>query len=50
MLLFNGATKFEERKCAEMINDTLLGFGPKQSRNLLQRLGLTKYEIPIDSW
>ncbi len=47
--LFNGATKFEERKCAEMINDTLLGFGPKQSRNLLQLLGLTKYEIPIDS-
>lgn len=27
----------------------LKGFGPKQSRNLLQSLGLTKYEIPIDS-
>lgn len=26
-----------------------MGFGPKQSRNLLQGLGLTKYEIPIDS-
>jgi hypothetical protein len=25
------------------------GFGPKQSRNLLQALGLTRYEIPIDS-
>ncbi|MCK9270029.1 MAG: hypothetical protein WC271_07755 [Bacteroidales bacterium] len=25
------------------------GFGPKQSRNFLQALGLTKYEIPIDS-
>lgn len=25
------------------------GFGPKQSRNLLQILGLTIYEIPIDS-
>lgn len=25
------------------------GFGPKQSRNLLQAMGLTKYEIPIDS-
>lgn len=25
------------------------GFGPKQSRNLLQWLGLTRHEIPIDS-
>ncbi len=25
------------------------GFGPKQSRNLLQALGLTRFEIPIDS-
>ena len=25
------------------------GFGPKQSRNLLQELGLTRFEIPIDS-
>ena len=25
------------------------GFGPKQSRNLLQSLGLTKYETPLDS-
>jgi thermostable 8-oxoguanine DNA glycosylase len=26
----------------------LKGFGPKQSRSLLQELGLTRYEIPID--
>lgn len=28
---------------------TIVGFGPKQSRNLLQALGLTRFEIPIDS-
>ena len=26
-----------------------MGFGPKQARNLWQWLGLTRYEIPIDS-
>jgi hypothetical protein len=34
---------------AQHIQDHFLGFGPKQSRNLLQSLGLTRYEIPIDS-
>jgi hypothetical protein len=38
-----------ERKSAEIIIDNLKGFGPKQSRNLLQSLGLTKFEIPVDS-
>lgn len=38
-----------ERKSAEIVMENLKGFGPKQSRNLLQALGLTKYEIPIDS-
>lgn len=38
-----------ERRWAETISDNLKGFGPKQSRNLLQSLGLTRYEIPIDS-
>jgi len=38
-----------EREAAEFINNQFKGFGPKQSRNLLQSLGLTKYEIPIDS-
>ncbi|MGH9436026.1 MAG: hypothetical protein ACRD06_08515, partial [Terriglobia bacterium] len=28
---------------------TLEGLGPKQSRNLWQWLGLTRYEIPLDS-
>ncbi len=38
-----------ERKMADHLHDTFSGFGPKQSRNFLQALGLTKYEIPIDS-
>jgi hypothetical protein len=38
-----------EREVANFIGDHLKGFGPKQSRNLLQALGLTRYEIPIDS-
>lgn len=38
-----------ERNAAQIIMDNLKGFGPKQSRNLLQMLGFTKFEIPIDS-
>ncbi len=38
-----------ERKTSEEIANRIKGLGPKQSRNLLQWLGLTKYEIPIDS-
>ena len=34
---------------AKYIQDRFDGFGPKQSRNVLQALGLTRYEIPIDS-
>lgn len=33
----------------QYIQQQIKGFGPKQSRNFLQILGLTKYEIPIDS-
>lgn len=39
----------KERMAADFMMDNLKGFGPKQSRNLLQALGITKYEIPIDS-
>lgn len=39
----------KEISTSEKIAERLKGFGPKQSRNLLQALGLTKYEIPIDS-
>lgn len=38
-----------EVEVAEYIRNKFLGFGPKQSRNLLQALGLTRFEIPIDS-
>ncbi len=38
-----------ERAAALVISRNMKGFGPKQSRNLWQSLGLTRYEIPIDS-
>jgi hypothetical protein len=38
-----------EVEVADYIRKTFSGFGPKQSRNLLQALALTRYEIPIDS-
>jgi len=38
-----------ETEAADFIDRCLKGFGPKQSRNLLQSLGVTKYEVPIDS-
>jgi len=39
----------EERRVAELIREHLKGIGPKQARNLLQGLGLVRYETPIDS-
>jgi len=38
-----------ERSVARYFQNKFKGIGPKQSRNLLQSLGLTRYEIPIDS-
>lgn len=38
-----------EAAVAEYIDQRFNGFGPKQARNFLQSLGLTRYEIPIDS-
>jgi hypothetical protein len=38
-----------EAEVANYIMGEFAGFGPKQSRNLLQSLGLTRYEVPIDS-
>jgi len=43
------ANRVAEREAAELIRHSFKGIGPKQSRNLLQGLGLTRYEIPIDS-
>jgi hypothetical protein len=42
-------SKIKERNIADNLANDFDGFGPKQSRNFLQALGLTKYEIPIDS-
>ena len=47
--LITDSNPVKERQSAEIILDNMMGFGPKQSRNLLQSLGLTKYEIPVDS-
>jgi hypothetical protein len=38
-----------ERIAVRLIYEHYQGFGPKQSRNLLQGLGLGQFEIPIDS-
>ncbi len=38
-----------ERAAARYVADTFDGFGPKQSRNLFQWLGVSRHEIPIDS-
>jgi thermostable 8-oxoguanine DNA glycosylase len=42
-------TKIIERNIADNLANDFKGFGPKQARNFLQILGLTKYEIPVDS-
>ena len=38
-----------ERSVAHEIAASLKGFGPKQARNFLQWLGVSRFEIPIDS-
>ena len=38
-----------ETAAADFLADRFKGLGPKQSRNLLQMLHLTRYEIPLDS-
>lgn len=48
-LLSNQTTIEAERALADNLDEIFKGFGPKQARNFLQALGLTKYEIPIDS-
>lgn len=42
-------TRDGERSAARWLTGHLKGIGPKQSRNLLQWLGLTRQEIPLDS-
>jgi hypothetical protein len=38
-----------EAEVANYIDKKFRGFGPKQSRNVLQALTLTRFEVPIDS-
>jgi hypothetical protein len=38
-----------EREAARYISENYSGFGPKQSRNFWQALGLTRYEFVLDS-
>lgn len=42
-------SKAKERAVAGFLQDRFKGLGPKQSRNLIQWLGLSKYEVPLDS-
>lgn len=42
------STAEAERQAARFLDDKFKGFGPKQSRNLLQKLGLSRFEVPID--
>jgi hypothetical protein len=47
--LIRDGTPRRERQAAAHLREHFVGLGPKQSRTLLQGLGLTRYEIPIDS-
>lgn len=38
-----------EKEIVSSTQEQVDGFGPKQTRNFLQLLGLTKFEIPLDS-
>lgn len=38
-----------ERRAADFLDDHFKGIGPKQARNWLQWLGVSRYETPIDS-
>ncbi|MCG9874720.1 MAG: hypothetical protein MH321_08045 [Leptospiraceae bacterium] len=38
----------ERNLCNQLMNN-FIGIGPKQSRNVLQAMGVTNFEIPIDS-
>jgi len=42
-------SKANERNVSNYLAKHLDGIGPKQSRNILQMIGLTKFEIPLDS-
>jgi len=39
----------KERKVAAFLSGTFKGLGPKQSRNFIQWIGLSRYAVPLDS-
>ena len=41
--------KYSEREGVDFLKENLVGLGLKQSRNLLQDLGRSQYQVPIDS-
>jgi len=47
--LLKSRSVMKERKLADWMSLIFKGFGPKQTRNLLQDLGCTHYEVPIDT-
>lgn len=49
MQLLSNNSKQKEREMADKIDRAFKGFGAVEARLLLQILGLTKYEIPIDA-
>jgi hypothetical protein len=42
-------TKYDERELADSVDRSFKGFGSKEARSFLLELGITKYEIPIDT-
>jgi hypothetical protein len=48
-LIASHTTAKKERTVARFLQEHFKGIGPKQSRNLIQWMGLSKYEIPLDS-
>lgn len=47
--LADSPSRDAERESARWVQARFDGMGPKQSRNFLQWLGLTRYEVPLDS-
>jgi hypothetical protein len=47
--IFSYTTAKKERNVGRFLQKTFKGIGPKQSRNLIQWMGLSRYEIPLDS-
>jgi len=47
--IFNVSTTLDDERILVDHVSSFRGFGPKQSRNLIQMLGFSKYLIPLDS-